>query len=175
MHPVPFQSLLKSMLVDSAAGGFKMQQFREWSFVLKRPLNWLGSPMWHFSWTMWACPQLSCNPGSSSKASRWGPLLQRLHCNGSVSHRSPYCPLQFPGWQGACRQIHGFPQISSEMVRVLELLSLTFCDHSLPQDQALWILVLNRYPQMLERPLLNLLSIKMANPWKDCSSLFSGT
>lgn len=165
MHPVPFQSLLKSMLVDSAAGGFKMQQFGEWSFILKRPLNWLGSPMWHFSWTMWACPQLSCNPGSNSEASRWGPLSQPLPCNGSVSHRSPYCPLQrFQAGRVCAEQIHGFPQISSEMVRMLELLSLTFCDHSHPQNQALWILVLNRYPQMLERPLLNLLSIKMAKP-----------
>lgn len=98
MHPVPFPSLLKSVLVDSVAGGFKTQQFREWSFSLKRALNWLGSPRWHFSWTLWACPRLSYNPRSNSEASQWGPLLQPLTCNGSVSHRPSYCPLQ--GFQG---------------------------------------------------------------------------
>lgn len=49
-----------------SAGQFKMQHFRGWLFSLKRPLNCLGCPMWHFFLTFWVCLRYSVNPENES-------------------------------------------------------------------------------------------------------------
>lgn len=110
-----------------SVGQFKMQHFREWLFSLKRPLNCLGCPMWHFFffWTFWMCLRYSVNPENES---RQLGTSHSLTCNGTISHScSLHTWRDFRwGWTCAHGSIHQRrPQWWSSQIDLLWLKSAT--------------------------------------------------